>query len=214
MTSPFLNGIIFSAGPSGAMHCGPWCCQAVHKLTRKPVASAFPRPFGAVMFTTPRCPVLTPLCVRAPHTSPRTSWCSHPSPCIKYKCQKLFCAKGFFFLFTKTGEIMSYSHTPILILVTDPFQRVFIIYVIEFNWTCILGVLWPQLSPNKGSDTGITSWQWKKLILSLKLPSARKLLNLCGIIIHTPKPTPESLWYRECHSVKKNKICALETIKC
>lgn len=61
LMAPFLNGIIFSSGPkwSDALW-GPRCCQTVHKLTRKAVASAFPRPLGAVMFTTPRPPVLTP----------------------------------------------------------------------------------------------------------------------------------------------------------
>lgn len=205
LTSPFLNGIIFSAGPCGAMHCGPWCCQAGHKLTRKPVASAFPRPFGAVMFTTLRRPVLTPLCVGAPPHQPPNQLVQPSITVHQIQVQKLFCVKGLFF-------------TPILILVSDPFLRVLIIYVIEFILSFILGVLWPHLSSNKGSDPGITSWQWKRLILSLKLHSGRKPLNRCGIIIHTLKPTPESLWLatggvnRECHSVKKNKICALRQL--
>lgn len=61
LMAPFLNGIIFSTGPkwSDALW-GPRCCQTVHKLTRKAVASAFPRPLGAVMFTIPRPPALTP----------------------------------------------------------------------------------------------------------------------------------------------------------
>lgn len=116
LTSPFLNGIIFSAGPSGAMHCGPWCCQAVHKLTRKPVASAFPRPFGAVMFTTPRPPVLTPLCVRAPPHQPPNQLVQPSITVHQIQVQKLFCAKGvFFFLVTKTGEMMGRKAGVILI---------------------------------------------------------------------------------------------------
>lgn len=110
LMAPFLNGIIFSSGPkwSDALW-GPRCCQTVHKLTRKAVASAFPRPLGAVMFTTPRPPVLTPA------ATPLTSWCSHPSLFIKHKCKgkkkkKLFRAN--FYNWT--------SEKAMVILASDP----------------------------------------------------------------------------------------------
>ena len=46
--APFLNESNLAS--TEAEH---WCCQVVHKLTRKPVALAFPRPSAVVMFTTP-----------------------------------------------------------------------------------------------------------------------------------------------------------------
>lgn len=84
--APFLNGIIFSTGWSGAMHCGLWCCQAVHKLTRKAVASAFPRPSGAVMFTTP-CPRPdTLVCRSLPHQLVQSSVTEHQTPAAQRLC--------------------------------------------------------------------------------------------------------------------------------
>lgn len=84
LMAPFLNGIIFSTGRAGALHCGLWRCQAIHKLTRKPVASGFPRPSGAVMFTTP-CPHPdTLVCQSLLQQLVRPSITEHSTRVVKY----------------------------------------------------------------------------------------------------------------------------------
>lgn len=110
LMAPFLNGIIFSSGPkwSDALW-GPRCCQTVHKLTRKAVASAFPRPLGAVMFTTPRPPVLTPAATPWP-VGAAIRHCSSSTSVKEKKKKKLFRAN--FYNWT--------SEKAMVILASDP----------------------------------------------------------------------------------------------
>lgn len=142
LMAPFLNGIIFSSGSkwSDALW-GPRCCQTVHKLTRKAVASAFPRPLGAVMFTTPRPPVLTPAA---------TPW---PVGAAIRHCSSSTSVKG------KKENIP--SEKAWVILASDPLIVCWVFNWIEFFHQYLVGVLWPSwahLKIQEAQDVKESSW--------------------------------------------------------
>lgn len=97
LMASFLNGTHL-ASVEVQLHCWHGCCQVVHKLTTKPVALAFPRPSGAVMFTTP-CPQPdTLMCQSLLNQLVQQSFMS-----IKQKRQTVICA-GFEIYLGMKGE--------------------------------------------------------------------------------------------------------------